>query len=115
MTLRLTPQAVRLYGCDFRSTLEAQYAAFFKLAGCVWEYEPPWEQGYSPNGRLPDFQLYPNDDSTKERGVLVEVKPPLPQKTLARVKRTIDNAFPPPPKDYVSDAIWVLGAHKTGW
>ena len=48
MRYQLTPQAVRLYDCNFRSTLEAQYAAFFGIAGCWWDYEPTWEEGYKP-------------------------------------------------------------------
>lgn len=49
-------------GVQFRSRLEARWAAFFDLLGFGWEYEPLDLDGY-----IPDFVLC--------RHVLVEVKP----------------------------------------
>lgn len=49
-------------GVQFRSRLEARWAAFFDLCGLQWEYEPEDFHGY-----IPDFKLF---DS-----LYVEVKP----------------------------------------
>ena len=55
------------YGAvNFRSRLEARWAAFFDLAGWDWEYEPPVEHGFW----IPDFALRGRGGTT-----LVEVKP----------------------------------------
>ena len=51
--------------CQFRSRLEAKWAAFFDLVGWKWEYDP-----FDLNGWIPDFLLI----GTREK-VLVEVKP----------------------------------------
>jgi hypothetical protein len=51
-------------GVNFRSRLEARWAAFFDLLGWSWEYEPIDLKGY-----IPDFIL------GFERPLLVEVKP----------------------------------------
>jgi hypothetical protein len=51
-------------GVQFRSRLEAKWAAFFDLAGWEWEYEP-----FDLDGYIPDFLL------TLHRQTLVEVKP----------------------------------------
>jgi hypothetical protein len=53
-------------GCQFRSRLEARWAAFFDLCGWRWEYEP-----LDLNGYIPDFIL------AMKSPVLVEVKPAL--------------------------------------
>lgn len=51
-------------GVQFRSRLEARWAAFFDLIGWPWEYEPIDLAGY-----IPDFVL------GFERPMIVEVKP----------------------------------------
>jgi len=51
-------------GVQFRSRLEARWAAFFTAIGWPWSYEPIDLQGY-----IPDFLLHLHED------VLVEVKP----------------------------------------
>lgn len=51
-------------GVQFRSRLEARWAAFFDLCGWQWEYEP-----FDLNGWIPDFML------RGDRDILVEVKP----------------------------------------
>ena len=54
-------------GVQFRSRLEARWAAFFDLCGWQWEYEP-----FDLDGWIPDFvaQSHP-----LTRPLLVEVKP----------------------------------------
>lgn len=50
-------------GYEFRSRLEAKWAAFFDLCGWKWSYEPPEFDGW-----IPDFAL-------GELATLVEIKP----------------------------------------
>ncbi|MGB0410188.1 MAG: hypothetical protein ACPGFA_01260 [Pikeienuella sp.] len=52
-------------GVNFRSRLEARWAALFDLAGWSWSYEP-----FDLSGWAPDFAIH-----TKSGDVLVEVKP----------------------------------------
>lgn len=52
-------------GVDYRSRLEARWAAFFTLAGWKFEYEP-----FDCDGWIPDFLLMGTP-----RDILVEVKP----------------------------------------
>lgn len=52
-------------GIQFRSRLEATWAAFFDLIGWKWEYEP-----FDMDGWIPDFMIVGRDQE-----VLVEVKP----------------------------------------
>lgn len=52
-------------GQQFRSRLEAKWAAFFDAVGWEWEYEP-----IDLNGYIPDFIVTPNAEP-----VLIEVKP----------------------------------------
>ena len=52
-------------GVNFRSRLEARWAAFFDLVGWEWDYEP-----FDLNGWTPDFLL-----KTSIGHVLAEVKP----------------------------------------
>jgi hypothetical protein len=54
-------------GVNFRSRLEAKWAAFFDLAGWRWEYEPAGEYGYW----IPDFVVWGRDESP----IPTEVKP----------------------------------------
>lgn len=73
-----TAIATTYAGVNFRSRLEARWAAFFDEAGWSWEYEPPIEYGYW----IPDFIL---------RGralVPVEVKPIEWEPILANVSVT---------------------------
>lgn len=53
-------------GVNFRSRLEAKWAAFFDIVGWTWEYEPATEF----RGWIPDFRLL-----GAERDVFCEVKP----------------------------------------
>jgi hypothetical protein len=55
-------------GIQFRSRLEATWAAFFDAAGWQWEYEP-----FDMDGWIPDFALA--SALTAPEPVLVEVKP----------------------------------------
>lgn len=54
----------RYAGVNFRSRLEARWAAFFDLCGWKWEYEP-----FDLEGWCPDFLL------KGKRRALIEVKP----------------------------------------
>lgn len=63
-TIKAIP--TRYAGVEFRSRLEARWAAFFDLAGWQWEYEP-----FDLEGWAPDFRLVLPDESE----FLVEVKP----------------------------------------
>lgn len=67
MTFQYTIKAISTTykGINFRSRLEARWAAFFDLMGWRWDYEP-----LDFDGWIPDFILH----GAKER-VLVEVKP----------------------------------------
>lgn len=90
-------------GVQFRSRLEARWAAFFDLAKLKWEYEPIDLAGY-----IPDFLVTPECDSTP---TLFEVKPlvawPCPilgcdcGKGNARDKETMDSA--------------ILAVQRSGW
>lgn len=55
----------RYNGVNFRSRLEAKWAAFFDLLGWRWDYEPVDFPGW-----IPDFVIY-----GKRNPVYVEVKP----------------------------------------
>lgn len=57
-------------GVQFRSRLEARWAAFFDLAGWRWEYEP-----FDLNGYIPDFALFLDNEGYSN--TIVEVKPAL--------------------------------------
>ncbi len=86
--------------------LEAQYAAFFTLAGIEWTYEPIWgEHVIAPKGWLPDFLI----DFGFGGGVCaVEVKPPLPEALLRNIMRKIDRALPVPSSPRLSGPwVWI--------
>jgi hypothetical protein len=57
-------------GVNFRSRLEARYAAFFNLVGWEWEYEPLDLKGW-----IPDFQVKFACDRCSGHCLLAEVKP----------------------------------------
>jgi hypothetical protein len=61
----LRPIPTKYNGVQFRSRLEARWAAFFDRAGWRWEYEPPETDGW-----IPDFLLI-----GAQRSVRIEVKP----------------------------------------
>jgi hypothetical protein len=62
---KLTGIPTTYAGVEFRSRLEAKWAAFFDLVGWKWTYEPLDYPGW-----IPDFML-----AGVPRGILVEVKP----------------------------------------
>jgi len=62
----------RYGGVNFRSRLEAKWAAFFDLLGWPWQYEPIDLAGY-----IPDFLL------KFHRPLLVEVKPVIVQEEIS--------------------------------
>ncbi len=57
-------------GVQFRSRLEARWAAFFELVGWTWAYEPIDLAGY-----IPDFVVSVDDKGTGREPMLIEVKP----------------------------------------
>lgn len=65
MIYTIKPIPTSYAGVDFRSRLEARWAAFFDLAGLTWDYEPIDLPGWTP-----DFLLRARTGS-----LLVEVKP----------------------------------------
>lgn len=73
MTTERIPAIETAYrGVQFRSRLEAKWAAFFDLCSWPWQYEPLDLNGYIPDFVLP-FKCGP---------VLVEVKPEIYRKAL---------------------------------
>jgi hypothetical protein len=72
----------RYKGVQFRSRLEARWAAMFDLLEWPWEYEPVDLEGY-----IPDFVLmFPAG------GVLVEIKPEFTARGLHKATDKIDKA-----------------------
>lgn len=65
----------------FRSRTEARWFAFFDLLGWQWEYEPFDAAGYIPDGVL-----------IGERPVLIEIKPDVTTRDLARYTERVTNA-----------------------
>lgn len=58
-----------IFGATFRSKLEAEWAAFFTMAGIRWEYEPH-KVNTRHGGYIPDFIL-----TDIHGGLICEVKP----------------------------------------
>lgn len=74
-------------GVQFRSRLEARWAAFFDLLGWKWEYEPIDLDGY-----IPDF-IVRTDVHRFDDSMFVEVKPFVSlSDSLADVKQKIDES-----------------------
>jgi hypothetical protein len=65
MERRIPAIPTKYKGVQFRSRLEARWAAFFDLAGWRWDYEP-----LDLDGWIPDFVLY-----GQKRRLFIEVKP----------------------------------------
>jgi hypothetical protein len=65
MNYDIKAHPTRYNGTQFRSRLEAKWAAFFDLCGWAWEYEP-----CDLNGWVPDFLIRGG-----ENNLFVEVKP----------------------------------------
>lgn len=85
-TMQYSRKAVpTLYnGIQFRSKLEAQWAAFFDLVGWRYTYEP-----YEINGRLPDFIIHCDESVIyAEKQIIVEIKPAI-YLTDEYIKKTI--------------------------
>lgn len=62
-------------GVQFRSRLEARWAAFFDLAGWKWEYEPIDLGDWVPDFRVVIGDYFPQDESRSPNYLWVEVKP----------------------------------------
>jgi hypothetical protein len=75
----------RYNGIQFRSRLEAKWAAFFDLLNWKWEYEPCDFDGW-----IPDFVIV-----GREELIFVEVKPIYPfhnyDETVDRIMKNIEN------------------------
>lgn len=68
-----------LYGCRFRSRLEARWAIFFETLGLPWEYEA---EAY----RLPDGDVYLPDFWLPTLNTWFEVKPPYRKQDATQTK-----------------------------
>lgn len=66
MTRNIAAKPTLYKGINFRSRLEARWAAMFNVLGWTWEYEPECDGTY-----IPDFVLH----GLNERRIFVEVKP----------------------------------------
>lgn len=79
MTYTIRSQPTRFRGVNFRSRLEARWAAFFQLAGWRWEYEPyDISIGPSKTPWNPDFLVsFPcsHSECPGSHSLLIEVKP----------------------------------------
>jgi hypothetical protein len=115
----------RYSNTNFRSRLEAKWAAFFDIVGWRWEYEP-----FDLNGWIPDFVLL-----GKCQHVLVEVKPvhgpddPLFVKTVEEINHALPeiiqdaDGFPILQKNnetlilsyFLPDVNYCAGAKAVGW
>lgn len=75
---RIDAIPTRFLGVDFRSILEARWAAVFQMMGLHWEYEPI-ELGEPDAGFIPDFivdaPLFAGPGRDPVSPILVEVKP----------------------------------------
>lgn len=93
----MSPSAIptKYAGTEFRSRLEARWAAFFDLVGWRWEYEPIDLPGW-----IPDFML------TGHTNVLVEIKPAdsIDGFDLDKLHRATEN-------DTFNHEILLLGRH----
>jgi hypothetical protein len=75
-------------GCQFRSRLEARWAAFFDLCGWKWDYEP-----VDLNGYIPDFVLgFDGAWPDKDLKILCEIKPAFSIEEMDEAMSKIDNA-----------------------
>lgn len=68
MDYKIKAHPTRYAGIEFRSRLEATWAAFFDLTGWVWRYEPLDLHGWSP-----DFEI--SHKQHLATPIMVEVKP----------------------------------------
>jgi hypothetical protein len=75
--------------CQFRSRLEAKWAAFFDLCGWKWQYEP-----VDLNGYIPDFVLEFDDSHNLGRPWLIacEIKPAFSIDQMEQAMRKLDDA-----------------------
>lgn len=91
----------RYNGVQFRSRLEARWAAFFDLVGWKWDYEPIDLDGY-----IPDFIV-----TDPSRQFLVEVKP------ITRWPCPVPNCFGCDPRDIerTDHDTAITTIHESGW
>ncbi len=98
-------------GVQFRSRLEARWAAFFDLLGWRWEYEPIDLAGYIPDFIVTGFLGRGRQD------ILVEVKPITerfePQRVTPRGSAFTTNDHGLPVSDECAMAIRTIAS--SGW
>lgn len=73
MEYNIKAHPTKYNGVQFRSRLEARWAAFFDLAGWEWEYEPIDLVGWSPDFKV-SFPCGHSECPTCHT-ILIEVKP----------------------------------------
>jgi hypothetical protein len=71
--MREAQQMVKYKDVTFASRLHAQWAAFFDLAGWVWDYQPKRERGWRPTFRV-EFPCT-HSECPRSHILLVEVQP----------------------------------------
>lgn len=70
MKYSIHPKQTSYNGINFRSKLEAQWAAFFDLLKWKYSYEP-----YELNGKVPDFIIQCDAPHYNTQSLIIEVKP----------------------------------------
>jgi hypothetical protein len=92
-------------GTQFRSRLEARWAAFFDLVGWSWEYEPIDLDGY-----IPDFLVRSKASGWGEPR-LIEVKPATSlDELIPAINKVLDSGW----SDYAIVVGAVLFGQKSG-
>ena len=88
-------------GRQYRSRLEAKWAAFFDLVGWQYEYEP-----CDLNGWFPDFAIYGKRLDGKETTILCEVKPivAFDERTAERRRNALTGTY------YQNSELLLLGS-----
>ena len=90
---------------QYRSRLEAKWAAFFDLVGWQCEYEP-----CDLNGWFPDFALYGKSHDGKPATILCEVKPivEFDKRTAERMQKALAGTY------YQNSELLLLGSGPVG-
>ena len=97
-----TPPVPTVYkGRQYRSRLEAKWAAFFDLVGWQYEYEP-----CDLNGWFPDFALYGKTRDGRNTTILCEVKPivEFDEHTAERMRNALAGTY------YQNSELLLLGS-----
>lgn len=83
VTYQIKAHPTRYKEIEFRSRLEATWAAFFDITGWRWKYEPIDLEGWTPDFEIEHPRLYP-------KKIFVEVKPTWEQArgAIEKIERT---------------------------